>query len=160
MGLTARHNSHSTSAYSLPSSTSTSSLQQLSHQYAQSTPFPYVASTQTPQNTYHHNSAFQHRQNNIMPYTQVLQPVPAYLTPRGLSQTVGYVSPVSSSLQAHQAASTYSQMQPTSERLPNSQTVFSPHDSFSPGSQGVQAPPEPPQQTHTSQQAWSQPNFS
>ena len=48
--------------YQLLSSTTGASvsgtLPQLTHHYAQPTPFPFVASTQTPQSTYHPSSAF------------------------------------------------------------------------------------------------------
>ena len=160
MTLAGRHSTtHPGPIYQLPSSTTGTSvsgtLPQLSHHYTHASPFPYVASTQTPQNTYHPSSAFQPRQ--ALPYTPVLHPVPSYLSPRGIQQTVGYVSPVSTSLQGHQA---YSQLQPTSERLPNPQAAFSPQDSFSPVSQQAQAPAEPhQQQQQPSQQQWNPPGY-
>ena len=130
--LAGRHSTaHPGPVHQLPSSTTgtpvSGTLPQLTQHYGQSMLFPHVASTQTPQSTYHPSSAFQPRQ--ALQHTAVLQPVPANLTPRGSPPTVGYMSPVSTSQQRHQA---YSQFQPTSERLPNPQAAFSPKDSFPP----------------------------
>ena len=150
LGLASRHSSHPGPAYQLPISTAgssvSSSLSQLSHQYAQSSPFPFVAST-SPQHIYHPGQPFQPRQS--LPYTPVLQPVPPYLPPRGLP--VSYVSPVSSSLAGHQAIASYTPPGST-ERLPSAQASFSGDDSFPAVSQGVPPAPNDRQQQQQQQQ--------
>ena len=132
--LEGRHSTaHPGPVHQLPSSTTgtpvSETLPQLTQHYGQSMLFPYVASTQTPQSTYCPSSAFQPRQ--ALPFTAGLQPaIPTNVTPtRGFQPTVGYVSPVSTSLQGHQA---YSQFQSTSEKPSNTQAAFSPWDSILP----------------------------
>ena len=50
---------------------------------------------------------------------QTLRPLPTYLTPGGLPQTVGYVSPVMSSLAGHQAATASPPMLPCNTLAPD-----------------------------------------
>lgn len=157
MGLTGRHTAHPGPTYQISSSTagtSGSGSLQLPHQYGQTPHFPYAPST-NPQNTYHPSPAFPSRQN--LPYS-VLQPLPTYLTPSALPQTVGYVSPVTSSLASHQAATgaSYSAMQPagSTDRLPGTQppvTAAFSSDTYSP-SQGAPADQHP---NTTPPQGWN-----
>ena len=100
-------------------------LPQLTHHYGQSMPFLHVASTQAAQSTYHPSS------RQAPPNTAVLQPVSAYLTPKGFQPTVDYVSPVSTSFRVPRL----SQLQSTSDRLPITQATFSHQDAFLPVSQ-------------------------
>jgi len=140
--------------YHSTASTSSATLQPLTHFSAQSSPFHYVTTNPSPQTTSHHTStpAFQHRpvQGLAAAYGQVFQPsiqvaaTPVQATyiaqPRPLQQTfnVGY----------GQVASSSSGPAYTIDRLPN--------------------PPEYPQGSYTSPQhhiqqqenrQWNSPNF-
>ena len=161
LGLAGRHSGHPSPPYQISSSTSSSpggaSLPQLPHQYPQPTHFSYTPSTQS---SYSPSPAFQTRQN--IPYS-VLQPLQTYI-PGLPAQTVGYVSPTTSTLGAHPggAGSAYSSLPPPSGGSPGQGSAtggFPSSETFTPASQGAQAPGDQQQSTTTPPQGWNPPNY-
>ena len=158
LGLAGRHSGHPSPPCQISSSTSSSgggaSLPQHPHQYPQLTHLPYTPSTQS---SYNPSPAFPTRQN--LPYS-VLQPLQTYLP----DQTVGYVSPTTSTLGAHPggAGSAYSSLAQPSGGSPGQGSAtggFPSSETFSPASQGAQAPGEQQQSTTAPPQGWNPPNY-
>ena len=125
---------------------------QLPHQYTQPPPFPY-ATAAGPQSSYNPNAPFPSRQN--IPYPMV-QPLPTFLS----DQTVGYASPVTSTLSGAAGVSYTQLQQPSGSTTPTAAAAFPNSKSFPTATQGAPVPTEqPPQQTTTPPQGWNPPKY-